>query len=104
MSGFTEPGQSGFVPGQDASAQPATDREWAGRRLERSRKLGDTIVAYVVINLFLIGIWAAVGMGYFWPGWVLAGWGVALVLESWSLSYTRAITDADIEREMRKGS
>jgi hypothetical protein len=35
-------------------------------------------MAYLVINAFLVGIWAASGFGSFWPGWVLAVWGVLL--------------------------
>lgn len=33
---------------------------------------------YVMVNVLLIGIWAASGGGYFWPVWVLLGWGIAV--------------------------
>ena len=36
------------------------------------------MVAYVVVNVFLIGTWLVTGMGYFWPGWVLAWAAVAM--------------------------
>jgi uncharacterized protein DUF1707/2TM domain-containing protein len=36
------------------------------------------LFAYVVINLFLIGIWAFSGRGAFWPIWVMLGWGLAM--------------------------
>ena len=36
------------------------------------------LFAYVVINLFLIGIWAFSGHGTFWPIWVILGWGLAM--------------------------
>jgi Domain of unknown function (DUF1707)/2TM domain len=36
------------------------------------------LFAYVVINLFLIGIWAFSGRGTFWPIWVVLGWGLAM--------------------------
>jgi Domain of unknown function (DUF1707)/2TM domain len=36
------------------------------------------LFAYVVINLFLIGIWAFSGRGPFWPIWVMLGWGLAM--------------------------
>jgi fatty acid desaturase len=76
--------------------------EAARKRVERKRKLRADVVAYVVINLALIGIWALAGFGYFWPGWVLAGWGVALALDAWNALYLRPITDDDVEREMRR--
>lgn len=35
---------------------------------------------YLVVNIFLVFIWAVTGAGYFWPMWPAAGWGVALAL------------------------
>jgi class 3 adenylate cyclase len=35
-------------------------------------------VAYVLVNAFLIAIWAAGGGGYFWPLWPILGWGLGL--------------------------
>ena len=77
--------------------------EQARKRLEQKRKFRSDLVAYVVINTFLIGVWAATGMGYFWPAWVLAGWGVMLVLDAWNVFYRRPVTPTDIENEVRRG-
>src|SRR4051812_1805493 len=33
---------------------------------------------YVVVNVMLIGIWAASGGGYFWPIWPILGWGIGV--------------------------
>ena len=76
------------------------EREAARRRIERKQKLRLDIAAYVVINAFLVGIWLASGRGAFWPGWVLAGWGVLLVLDAWKLFVRRPITEEDIDREL----
>jgi hypothetical protein len=38
---------------------------------------------YVLVNLMLVGIWAAAGAGYFWPIWPLLGWGLAFGLHGW---------------------
>ena len=35
---------------------------------------------YVAVNVFVVGIWFFTGRGYFWPGWVIGGWGTALVV------------------------
>ena len=88
----------------DNLGAPLTERAEARRRLERKRKLVGDIVAYVVVNAFLVGVWAVTGAGYFWPGWVLAGWGVALLLDAWNALYRRPITEADVDRELRSGS
>ena len=50
-------------------------RELAVKRLKEKREFWQHLVAYVVVNAALIGIWALGGGGYFWPGWVLFGWG-----------------------------
>ncbi len=72
----------------------------ARKRVERKRKFRADIAAYVVINACLIGAWAATGFGYFWPGWVLAGWGVALALDAWNVYFQKPITAEEIQREL----
>jgi hypothetical protein len=77
-------------------------RKQARERLQKRRDLGAHVVAYVVINATLIGIWAFTGAGYFWPGWVLLGWGVGLVFNVWDVYFRRPITEADVTREARR--
>src|SRR3954447_8864744 len=36
------------------------------------------LATYLVVNLLLIGIWAASGGGYFWPIWPILGWGIGV--------------------------
>ena len=37
--------------------------------------------ALVILNIFIVGVWAAAGAGdYFWPAWVMVGSGIALGL------------------------
>jgi hypothetical protein len=89
----SRPGEAGEA---DASA-----RSTARERIEKRRGLQGGMVAYVVINAFLIGIWALTGMGYFWPAWILAGWGVGMLLGLWD--YWRGpVTEADIDEELRR--
>ena len=89
---------------QDPVESPRpTERDLAIERLKEKREFSQHIVAYVVINAFLVGIWAWGDRGYFWPGWVLAGWGIGLVLHAWTLYGQKPISEAEIEREMRKG-
>lgn len=94
-------GQEGGV----AADQGAPERpEWAEarKRVEAKRNFGAHLVAYVVVNALLVGIWLTTGAGYFWPAWVIAGWGVGLVLNAWDVYLRRPITDADIESELRR--
>ncbi|MEA2468152.1 MAG: eukaryotic-like serine/threonine-protein kinase [Thermoleophilaceae bacterium] len=36
------------------------------------------LTVYIVVNLMLVGIWAASGGGYFWPVWSILGWGIGV--------------------------
>lgn len=80
----------------------ASSYEQARDRLTRKRKFRGDVMAYIVINAFLVGIWAVNGFGSFWPGWVLAVWGVLLLLDGWDVYYRHDVTEADIQREMRR--
>ena len=80
----------------------SSDYETARARVMRKRKFKGDVMAYVVINAFLVGIWAVSGFGYFWAGWVLAGWGVLLVLDGWDAFYRHDVTEEDIERELHR--
>jgi hypothetical protein len=78
-----------------------SEREFARRRVQKRRNLQGGLVAYVVVNAFLVGVWAVTGAGYFWPGWVLAGWGVGMLLGVWD--YLRGpVTEADVDEELRR--
>lgn len=85
-----------YVPPEDP------ERALARKRVEARRGLGAHAVAYVVVNLFLVVVWALSGSDYFWPVWVIAGWGVGLALNAWDVLMRKPITEADIEREIRR--
>lgn len=80
----------------------AEDRERARKRLEAKRKFRSDIVFYVLVNAFLVIVWALSGGGYFWPGWVLGGWGVLLFLDAYKVYLRPPITEADIDEELRR--
>ena len=79
-------------------------RDEAIHQLERKRLFRRHLAAYVIVNAFLIVIWLASGHGYFWPGWVIAGWGIAVLANAWYVYGRRggAITEADIARETQR--
>ncbi|WP_413743684.1 2TM domain-containing protein [Synechococcus sp. MIT S9451] len=87
------------------SAMDATEqlRADALACLKRKRAFQKQLKAYVLVSLTLILIWWADGMGDFWPIWPIAGWGLALIIQGWSMSHTeRPITDREIETEMER--
>jgi hypothetical protein len=82
--------------------QMTSDYEQARSRLLRKRKFRGDLVAYLVINAFLIGLWAVSDHNSFWPGWVLSIWGVLLLLDGWDAYFRHDVTDQDVLREMHK--
>ena len=94
-------GQVALVSGGGSGLGRATALELAalggqvvvcGRRLEplmgdlpvapvRERRGGRRrdLAPFLVVSLMLVAIWALTGMGYFWPVWPIAGWGVSFV-------------------------
>jgi len=71
---------AGVGPGIPTASERQRARKW----LQTRRDFGSHVVAFVVINAFLVGAWAFTGAGYFWPAWVLGCWGVGLVLHAGS--------------------
>ena len=89
-----------------SEAPEATDdaRAAAIKRIKAKRGFREHLFSYIVVNAALIAIWAIGGGGYFWPAWVLGGWGIGLVFNAWSVygPGERPITEADIADEMSK--
>jgi fatty acid desaturase len=79
-----------------------TERERARIRVEKRHKLHADLVAYVVINVALVVMWALTGLGYFWPGWILGIWGVLLLLDAWNVYYRRPVSEEEIDDELRR--
>lgn len=81
-----------------------TSREAAVKRLKAKRDFKSHLATYVVVNLMLVAIWALSGRGYFWPIWPIAGWGVGLVLNAWTVYFQKPISEDEIRREMDRGA
>jgi hypothetical protein len=92
---------------QKEETEMATDeelREQAIKAIKRKRDFKAHLVAYVIVNAFLVAVWAMSGDGYFWPIWVIEGWGIGLAFNAWD-AYGRhadAISEAEIQREIDK--
>lgn len=89
------------VTDESPPTEPVTDeRSLALERLKKRRDFQGHVIAYLVINAALWGLWAATGAGYPWPAWVSGAWGVGVILNAWEVFLRPPITEADIQREM----
>lgn len=78
-------------------------REAAIKRLKAKRGFRTHLAAYVIVNTFLVLLWAVQsdsGEGGFWPFWTIVGWGIGLAFHGWSVYFAAPITEEEITREM----
>jgi len=82
--------------------QPTGDREQALIRLKKRRDFQGHVMAYLIINAALWGVWAATGAGYAWPAWVTGAWSIGLLMNAWDVYFRAPITEADVQREIER--
>ncbi|MGE5133031.1 MAG: 2TM domain-containing protein [Gemmatimonadota bacterium] len=81
------------VSGQELRAR-------AVKRLRKRRDFYGHLVIYILVNGFLVGIWAITGQGFFWPAFVLGAWGIGLLANAWDVFGRQDIDERRIRREM----
>ena len=80
-------------------------RDRAVEQLKKRRDFRGHLLVYVLVNAFLVVIWAITGEhGFFWPVFVIGAWGIGLVMNAWDVYWRRDITEADIQRELGRGN
>ncbi len=77
-------------------------RDEAIERLKEKRDFTTHVIVYLVVNAFLVVVWAFTSGDYFWPIWPIAGWGIGLLIHAWE-TFPRPISEAEIRKEMDKG-
>ena len=78
-------------------------RKQAISSLKKKQNFRNSLVAYVLVNLLLIGIWAISDSDSFWPIWVIGGWGIGLAFQAYD-AYGRRSTasEAKVSEEMNR--
>lgn len=78
-------------------------RDRAVKRIQKRRDFSAHLAVYVLVNGFLVVIWAMTNAGgFFWPMFPVLGWGIGLTMHAWDVYLTPEITDADIDREVER--
>jgi hypothetical protein len=75
-------------------------REQAIQSLKKKRDFRTHLVIYLIINACLVGIWAITSPhGFFWPVFVILGWGIGVAANAWDVYGRKPITEDEIRRE-----
>jgi hypothetical protein len=85
------------VPTADAEL-----RERAVKQLKKVRDFRTHVVVYVLVNAFLVVIWATTSSGFFWPIFPLGGWGIGLAMNAWDVYVSEDFAEDRIQREMQR--
>jgi len=83
-------------------SESRSEREQALQRLKKQRDFQSHLVAFLVVNAALWGVWFATSGGYPWPAWFTGTWAIGLALNAWEVYFRRPITESDVERELRR--
>ena len=76
-------------------------RQQAVERLKKKRDFKAHVLMYVLVNAFLVVIWAVSrdDGDFFWPIFVIVGWGIGVVANAWDVYGRKPITEDEIQRE-----
>jgi 2TM domain-containing protein len=87
------------------ASSPNSEQELRKQALIEVKKKRDFVnhaITYGIVNVLLLVIWALTGAGFFWPGFVIAGWGIGLALNAWDVYARKPISEAQIQREAER--
>ena len=60
------------------------------------------MLAYTLVNAFLVSIWAVTGAGFFWPVFPIMGWGIGLAFNAWDVYRRQVPTEEQILHEIEE--
>ncbi len=75
-------------------------RQQAITRLRKRTDFHAHLLAYVLVNAFLVAIWAVSGQGFFWPIFPIMGWGIGVAFNAWDVYRRQDYSEDRIRQEM----
>lgn len=76
-------------------------RERAIKHLKKRRDFAGHLLVYVLVNAFIVLIWAMTDDGgFFWPVFPIVGWGIGVVMNAWDVYRSDEFDEEEILREM----
>jgi len=103
--GGVQPVPATAWPGAIDPATEAARYEQAQRRVRQKRNFYRSLMSYISVNLLLFLINLFTSPGQWWFYWPLFGWGIAMLLQAWSVFAPKFDNDWEarqIQAELRK--
>src|SRR5207342_3613894 len=95
-----------FSPPVDPTAdRTGREGDLRVRALARLKKKADFrvhVLIYLLVNTMLVVIWAMTGAGFFWPVFVIAGWGIGVVANAVDAYVSDEPTEEQVVTEMER--
>jgi 2TM domain len=89
-----------------------TRRDLAMKRLKEKNDFRIHLLIYLSVNAMLVVIWAMTGglslingaytFAFFWPIFVIVGWGIGVLAHGYSIYFGNLYSEDQIQREMQK--
>jgi hypothetical protein len=88
----------------DMAQQTDSDelRERAIEHLKKKSEFKAHLLAYVLVNAFLVAVWAATGAGFFWPMFPILGWGIGIAFHAWDVYRGEEFSEDRVQREIER--
>ena len=77
-------------------------RERAVRRLKKRSDFYGHLLIFVLVNGFVVAIWALTSGGFFWPVFLIAAWGIGLIANAWDVYRSDPLSENRIQSEMHR--
>ena len=76
-------------------------RDRAVQRLKKRRDFTGHVLVYLLVNAFLVVIWAVTSSDeFFWPVFPILGWGIGLAMHAWETYRREEFSEARVQREI----
>lgn len=85
---------------------PEARRSLALKRIKAKSDFKMHLVVYLAVNAMLVAIWAFTNAGrpfpggFFWPIFVIAGWGIGVLINGYVAYRGNVVSEEQIQREM----
>lgn len=78
-------------------------REQAYQRVKKRRDFWPHLLVYLMVNAFVVVIWAMTDQGgFFWPVFLMVAWGIGVAMHAWDAFLGTQITEEDVDREVAR--